>query len=158
MPVVSGASRLVPPRSEFAMRFCECSCIEFPGSLPHLLRRTIAYPALEKSKEHPMETPKYKNALIVGAGAGLSASLARLLAREGIKVALAARSIEKLGALCSETGAGDLRQCLRWLSGGPASRQADVAEQARRHPVHGSVGQRQGLRAIRAVCDGQVRA
>lgn len=52
-----------------------------------------------------METPKYKNALIVGAGAGLSASLARLFAREGIKVALAARSIEKLGALCSETGA-----------------------------------------------------
>ncbi|HLX18133.1 MAG TPA: SDR family NAD(P)-dependent oxidoreductase [Bradyrhizobium sp.] len=52
-----------------------------------------------------METPKYRNALIVGAGAGLSASLARLFAREGIKVALAARSIEKLGALCAETGA-----------------------------------------------------
>jgi NAD(P)-dependent dehydrogenase (short-subunit alcohol dehydrogenase family) len=52
-----------------------------------------------------METPKYKNALIVGAGAGLSASLARLFAREGIRVALAARSIEKLGALCTETGA-----------------------------------------------------
>src|SRR3569832_1537971 len=52
-----------------------------------------------------METPKYKNALIVGAGAGLSASLARLFAREGIKVALAARSSEKLGALCAETGA-----------------------------------------------------
>jgi NAD(P)-dependent dehydrogenase (short-subunit alcohol dehydrogenase family) len=52
-----------------------------------------------------METPKYKNALIVGAGEGLSASLARLFAREGIKVALAARRIEKLGALCTETGA-----------------------------------------------------
>jgi NAD(P)-dependent dehydrogenase (short-subunit alcohol dehydrogenase family) len=52
-----------------------------------------------------MEMPKYKNALIVGAGAGISASLARLFAREGIKVALASRSIEKLGALCSETGA-----------------------------------------------------
>jgi NAD(P)-dependent dehydrogenase (short-subunit alcohol dehydrogenase family) len=52
-----------------------------------------------------METPKYKKALIVGAGAGLSASLARLLAREGIGVSLAARSTEKLGALCSETGA-----------------------------------------------------
>jgi NAD(P)-dependent dehydrogenase (short-subunit alcohol dehydrogenase family) len=52
-----------------------------------------------------METPKYKNALIVGAGAGISASLARLFAREGIRVALAARSIEKLGALCSETNA-----------------------------------------------------
>ena len=52
-----------------------------------------------------MEKPKYKTALIVGAGAGLSASLARLFAREGIRVALAARQIEKLGALCSETGA-----------------------------------------------------
>jgi NAD(P)-dependent dehydrogenase (short-subunit alcohol dehydrogenase family) len=52
-----------------------------------------------------MEKPKYKNALIVGAGEGLSASLARLFAGEGIKVALAARSIEKLGALCTETSA-----------------------------------------------------
>ncbi len=52
-----------------------------------------------------METPKYNNALIVGAGEGLSASLARLFAREGIRVALASRSIEKLGALCSETKA-----------------------------------------------------
>jgi NAD(P)-dependent dehydrogenase (short-subunit alcohol dehydrogenase family) len=52
-----------------------------------------------------METPKYKTALIVGAGEGLSASLARLFAREGLRVALAARKIEKLGALCGETGA-----------------------------------------------------
>ncbi len=52
-----------------------------------------------------METPVYKTALLVGAGAGLSASLARLLARQGIQVALAARHIEKLGALCAETGA-----------------------------------------------------
>ena len=52
-----------------------------------------------------MEIPKYKTALIVGVGQGLSASLARLFAREGIRVALAARGIEKLGALCSETGA-----------------------------------------------------
>ena len=52
-----------------------------------------------------MEIPNYKIALIVGAGEGLSASLARLFAREGIKVALAARKIEKLGALCTETGA-----------------------------------------------------
>ena len=52
-----------------------------------------------------MQTPTYKTALIVGAGEGLSASLARLLAREKIRVALAARKIEKLGALCTETGA-----------------------------------------------------
>ena len=52
-----------------------------------------------------MDLPKYKTALIVGAGEGLSASLARLFAREKIRVALAARKIEKLGALCNETGA-----------------------------------------------------
>ena len=52
-----------------------------------------------------MDIPSYTTALIVGAGEGLSASLARLFAREKIKVALAARKIEKLGALCNETGA-----------------------------------------------------
>jgi NAD(P)-dependent dehydrogenase (short-subunit alcohol dehydrogenase family) len=52
-----------------------------------------------------MDIPSYKIALIVGAGEGLSASLARLFARENIRVALAARRSEKLGALCHETGA-----------------------------------------------------
>jgi NAD(P)-dependent dehydrogenase (short-subunit alcohol dehydrogenase family) len=47
----------------------------------------------------------YETALIVGAGSGLSASLARLLSREGLRVALAARNPEKLAALCAETGA-----------------------------------------------------
>src|SRR5919112_6665859 len=37
-----------------------------------------------------------ETALIVGAGKGLSASLARLLEREGVHVALAARNPEKL--------------------------------------------------------------
>ena len=44
-------------------------------------------------------------ALIVGAGSGLSASLARVFAREGGRVALAARDTEKLAPLCAETGA-----------------------------------------------------
>jgi NAD(P)-dependent dehydrogenase (short-subunit alcohol dehydrogenase family) len=60
---------------------------------------------MQEKKEGAMELPKYKIALIVGAGEGLSASLARLFARQGIRVALAARQIEKLGALCHETGA-----------------------------------------------------
>ncbi len=47
----------------------------------------------------------FRRALIVGAGAGLSASLARRFAREGIAVALAARTPGKLAALCAETGA-----------------------------------------------------
>lgn len=44
-------------------------------------------------------------ALIVGAGDGLSASLARLLARQGYGIALAARNVAKLDALVAETGA-----------------------------------------------------
>jgi NAD(P)-dependent dehydrogenase (short-subunit alcohol dehydrogenase family) len=43
-------------------------------------------------------------ALIVGAGSGLSAALARLLAREGMKVALAARNTDKLQPLIDEIG------------------------------------------------------
>ncbi|MDA0812110.1 MAG: SDR family NAD(P)-dependent oxidoreductase [Verrucomicrobia bacterium] len=49
--------------------------------------------------------PTYKHALIVGAGSGLSASLARLLSGEGMAVTLAARSVGDLDKLCSETGA-----------------------------------------------------
>ena len=44
-------------------------------------------------------------ALIVGAGDGLSASLARLLHREGYRIALAARNIDKLANLADETNA-----------------------------------------------------
>ena len=46
-----------------------------------------------------------ETALIVGAGAGLSASLARRLAGEGVRVALAARSAAQLSELAAETGA-----------------------------------------------------
>jgi NAD(P)-dependent dehydrogenase (short-subunit alcohol dehydrogenase family) len=52
-----------------------------------------------------MTDVKFTTALIVGAGAGLSASLARALARDGVKVALAARSTGDLDALAKETGA-----------------------------------------------------
>jgi len=46
-----------------------------------------------------------QTALIVGAGPGLSAALARKLAGRGAKVALAARNTEKLADLAAETGA-----------------------------------------------------
>lgn len=52
-----------------------------------------------------MDTPQYRTALIVGAGEGISASFARLLAKQGLRVALAARHPEKLAALCRDTGA-----------------------------------------------------
>ncbi|MCC6888462.1 MAG: SDR family NAD(P)-dependent oxidoreductase [Hyphomicrobiales bacterium] len=44
-------------------------------------------------------------ALIVGAGAGLSAALARALRKEGIRIALAARSTDDLHDLAVEVGA-----------------------------------------------------
>jgi NAD(P)-dependent dehydrogenase (short-subunit alcohol dehydrogenase family) len=46
-----------------------------------------------------------EKALIVGVGEGLSASLARLFASEGMKVALASRNADKLSGLAGETGA-----------------------------------------------------
>jgi NAD(P)-dependent dehydrogenase (short-subunit alcohol dehydrogenase family) len=52
-----------------------------------------------------MPTVKFNTALIVGAGAGLSAALARVMTTEGIKVALAARSTGDLEGLATEIGA-----------------------------------------------------
>jgi NAD(P)-dependent dehydrogenase (short-subunit alcohol dehydrogenase family) len=46
--------------------------------------------------------PQYTSALIVGAGSGLSASLARLFAREGLRVSLAAREAGKLARVVDE--------------------------------------------------------
>jgi NAD(P)-dependent dehydrogenase (short-subunit alcohol dehydrogenase family) len=48
---------------------------------------------------------EYKTALIIGAGVGISASLARALTREGLKVGLVGRSPAKLQDLAAETGA-----------------------------------------------------
>ena len=47
----------------------------------------------------------YRAALIVGVGSGVSASLARLFNKAGIKVALAARRAANLADLANETGA-----------------------------------------------------
>lgn len=50
-----------------------------------------------------------QTALIVGVGGGLSASLARRFAKDGVSVALAARDIAKLDALAAETSARTYR-------------------------------------------------
>jgi len=52
-----------------------------------------------------MDKPQYRSALIVGTGPGLSASLARLFANNGLAVAIAARQTDKLAGLAKETGA-----------------------------------------------------
>src|ERR1700676_5102733 len=46
----------------------------------------------------------YRRALIVGVGSGLSASLARLFAKSGMTVTVAARRLENLAALAQEVG------------------------------------------------------
>ena len=76
-------------------------------------------------------TLPYKSALIVGVGDGLSASLARALAREGVAVALAARRSDKLAALAAEIRAsvhacdasrpGDVDRLFASLDGAGAS-------------------------------------
>jgi NAD(P)-dependent dehydrogenase (short-subunit alcohol dehydrogenase family) len=50
-----------------------------------------------------------KIALIVGAGSGLSAALARTLSKDGYGCVLAARNTAKLTGLCHETGATAVR-------------------------------------------------
>ncbi|HET9579343.1 MAG TPA: SDR family NAD(P)-dependent oxidoreductase, partial [Usitatibacter sp.] len=57
--------------------------------------------------------------LVVGAGPGLGAAFARIFSREGMRVALAAREVGKLEAVCRETGARAFA-C-------DATREADVA-------------------------------
>jgi NAD(P)-dependent dehydrogenase (short-subunit alcohol dehydrogenase family) len=52
-----------------------------------------------------MSALPYRTALIVGAGPGISASLARLLSTLGLTVGLAARNVDKLRPLLAETGA-----------------------------------------------------
>jgi NAD(P)-dependent dehydrogenase (short-subunit alcohol dehydrogenase family) len=52
-----------------------------------------------------MASLPYTTALIVGAGAGISASVARGLAASGLKVGLAARNIDKLAELAGQIGA-----------------------------------------------------
>lgn len=47
----------------------------------------------------------YRSALIIGAGAGISGSLTRLLREAGIAVVVAARDTGKLAALVNQTGA-----------------------------------------------------
>ncbi|WP_369050266.1 SDR family NAD(P)-dependent oxidoreductase [Burkholderia gladioli] len=47
----------------------------------------------------------YRNALIIGTGPGISASLARLLREAGLQVAIASRHPERLAPLAAETGA-----------------------------------------------------
>ncbi|ARQ01447.1 SDR family NAD(P)-dependent oxidoreductase [Pseudorhodoplanes sinuspersici] len=52
-----------------------------------------------------MPASSHKTVLIVGVGSGLSASLARLFSKSGLKIVLASRSTDGLAGLASETGA-----------------------------------------------------
>ncbi|MFZ5674088.1 MAG: SDR family NAD(P)-dependent oxidoreductase [Pseudomonadota bacterium] len=52
-----------------------------------------------------MSKLRFTTALIIGSGSGLSASLARLLSEQGLKVGLAARNPQKPASLAAETRA-----------------------------------------------------
>jgi NAD(P)-dependent dehydrogenase (short-subunit alcohol dehydrogenase family) len=67
-----------------------------------------------------MSEISYRTALVVGAGAGLSASLARTFTKAGMKVALAARRAGDLAPLAKEIG-GKAFAC-------DAAKQAEVAK------------------------------
>src|ERR1700692_3063864 len=75
------------------------------------LELTCAYMRLSSACDYPrpashgeliMTTMLYRTALIVGAGSGISASVARGLAAAGLKVGVAARNIDKLSSLAAE--------------------------------------------------------
>ena len=61
---------------------------------------------------------EYRTALIVGAGSGLSASLARLFSQNGMQIALAARSTEKLSGVASEIGIEQVVPAVKHYPGG----------------------------------------
>ena len=65
-----------------------------------------------------LSEPRYQTALIIGAGSGLSAALARAFGKAGMRIALAARSTDDLGPLCREVS-GQAFPC-------DASKRADV--------------------------------
>ena len=50
-----------------------------------------------------------KTAVVVGVGGGLSAAIVRALAKDGYRCSVAARNVDKLTALCAETGATGIR-------------------------------------------------
>src|SRR5258708_39421223 len=92
------------------------------------------------AQTQPMKQPE--TALIVGAGSGLSASLARLFAKDGMPVAVAARNTAKLAPLVKETGA----PALACVAADPAQVEATFAALAAtwgvRDPVVYNAGHR----------------
>ncbi|MGC2199612.1 MAG: SDR family NAD(P)-dependent oxidoreductase, partial [Stellaceae bacterium] len=96
-------------------------CRRLPRHHGRFLRRNIACSVLAPSRasesavgggalitfdeEVVVTKIPYRIALIVGAGSGISASVARGLAATGLRVGLAARNIEKLAPLATEINA-----------------------------------------------------
>src|SRR5690348_557020 len=81
---------------------CESARAARAGRCAGWTAKPAGRPAIGRSR---MEFARHEIALVVGAGQGLSASLARLFTREGMRVALAARHPDKLDGLCRDIGA-----------------------------------------------------
>ena len=86
-----------------------------------------------------------RSALIVGVGSGLSASLARLFAKNGLQVALASRNPDRLAALAQRDRGGDLR-----LRGGRARGGRRPVRRGDRHAGRAGRGGLQRQRPVRA--------
>ncbi len=123
-----------------------------------------------------MTTFPYSTALVIGAGSGISASVARALAAAGVKVGLAAREVRKLSALATEIGAETFnadatnlmdvvtlfdemeRRLLCSLPCCPAGRTAYAPTTCGRHPSYRRLGKRKRLSTFFRICDGHVRS
>ena len=76
-----------------------------------------------------MTDPRFNTALIVGAGSGLSASLARVLTQEGVRVAIAAMVLAGLGCnlLAQPVAAQSLTDRFKSLFGDKSDEPAQTA-------------------------------
>ena len=105
------------------------------------------------------------SALIIGAGSGLSAALARRCAADGMTVALAARTGEKARDVAAETGAGlhlrdATRRSTRWTGCSPISMQKSApliwwsTTRRRVCPARSPILTRQPRAALEVTCFG----
>jgi hypothetical protein len=69
---------------------------------------------MQEIKSEPLDVRR-KPALVTGASSGLGMRLARVLARNGAKVGLAARRVEALKALAKELSRDDAETAHRWM-------------------------------------------
>src|SRR5580704_751935 len=101
----SRLTRIVSPRSHSPLDRTYDAYHTYLHDGRHLYHRNQAGLQPISTGSWVMTDIPYRTALIVGAGSGISASVARGLAAAGLRVGLAARNVEKLAPLAAETRA-----------------------------------------------------